>query len=57
MMIIIRTEYLTFYINTSKKPNLDIISSGKCDMFIFKTNKNIKKGQQLFINYDKYSEE
>ena len=52
----INVNDITFYINTSKNPNLDIISSGKCDMYIFKTNKHIKKGQELLINYDNYSE-
>ena len=50
----INVNDITFYINESKHPNLDIISSKKCDMLIFKTNKVIKKGQQLFINYDNY---
>ena len=51
----INVNDITFYINESKYPNLDIISSKNCDMLIFKTNKVIKKGQQLFINYDNYS--
>ena len=51
----INVNDITFYINESKHPNLDIISSKNCDMLIFKTNKVIKKGQQLFINYDNYS--
>jgi len=51
----INVNDITFYINESKNSNLDIIITKKCDMFIFKTNKLIKKGQQLFINYNNYN--
>lgn len=51
----INVNDITFYINESKNPNLDIIITKNCDMLIFKTNKLIKKGQQLFINYNNYN--
>ena len=46
----------TYYLNHSKKPNLNIIESDKSDMLIFKTNKKIKKGEELLINYNVYSD-
>jgi len=45
---------ITFYMNTSDKPNIDIIESKKCTLLSFRTNKKIKSGQQLFINYEEY---
>ncbi len=45
---------ISFYINTSKKPNMSVVNTNSCDMMTFKTNKKIKSGQQLFINYDDY---
>ena len=45
---------ISFYINTSKTPNVRIINVKKCDMMIFKTMRPIIKGEELFINYDEY---
>jgi len=42
---------ITFYMNFSKNPNIDIINDG-CEFFSFITNRKIKKGEELFINYD-----
>ena len=42
---------ITFYMNFSKNPNIDIINGG-CEYFSFVTNRKIKKGEELFINYN-----
>jgi len=46
---------ISFYINTSKTPNVKIINTKKCDMVIFKTMRPIANGEELFINYDEYT--
>lgn len=40
--------------NHAKNNNIDIINNKKCTFTIFKTNKVIKKGTELFINYNKF---
>lgn len=45
---------ISFYMNHSKKNNIDILEIDECEFTIFKTNKFIKKGKELFINYDKF---
>ncbi|MBF0315309.1 MAG: SET domain-containing protein [Oligoflexia bacterium] len=44
---------LSYYLNHSDKPNLDLIE-GPSNYLEFKTNRNIKKGEELFINYNDY---
>ena len=46
---------VSFYLNHSHNPNIRIIKSYKHDTLVFKTNKKIKKGEELFINYEDYS--
>ena len=50
----INANDITFYLNYSQTPNLKITNSKKCNMVIFKTLKNIPKGEELLINYDVY---
>ncbi len=45
---------ITFYMNHSNKPNIDIIFDKKCKYVTFKTNKKIKIGEELLINYKIY---
>ena len=45
---------ITYYINHSNKPNLDIIDSPSDDMLMFKTNRPIKTGEELTISYASY---
>jgi len=45
---------VSFYMNFSKKPNIDITSIKDCKFAVFITNRNIKKGEELFINYNKF---
>jgi len=45
---------VSFYMNFSEKPNIDIDHDTKCKFAVFKTNKLIKKGQELLINYNKF---
>ena len=45
---------VSFYMNHSKKPNINIINSNKSDTLIFKTNRIIKSGEELLINYNDY---
>jgi SET domain-containing protein len=45
---------VSFYMNHSDKPNIDIIEKTNSKYMGFITNKNIKKGEELTINYSKY---
>ena len=45
---------ISFYMNTSKHPNVSHKSTNKCSMVEFFTLKPIKKGNELLINYDEY---
>lgn len=45
---------ISFYLNHSDKPNLDIIDNPKSHYLDFKTNTLIKKNKELFINYNKH---
>ena len=48
---------ISFYLNHSEKPNIDVIEDNENNYFRFITNRKIKKGEELFINYNKYSED
>ena len=50
----INANDISFYMNTSKKPNVSFKSSSKCSMVEFFTLKPVKKGHELLINYDEY---
>jgi hypothetical protein len=50
----LNAQDISFYMNTSKKPNVKVVFSDKCAMNSFITAKKIPKGTQLFINYDEY---
>jgi len=45
---------ISFYMNHSDKPNMDMIADNKNYYYSFITNREIKKGEELFINYNKY---
>ena len=45
---------VSFYMNFSKKPNIDITSFKECKFAVFITNRIIKRGEELFINYNKF---
>lgn len=45
---------VSFYMNFSEKPNINITYDKDCKFAVFRTNKVIKKGKELFINYDKF---
>ena len=45
---------ISFYLNHSEKPNIDIIENSKNEYLEFRTNKVIKKGEELTINYNDY---
>ena len=47
---------VSFYLNHSDKPNIDVIEDTKDNYLKFITNRKIKKGEELFINYNEYSE-
>jgi SET domain-containing protein len=48
---------ISFYLNHSDKPNIDVIEDTDNNYFSFITNRKIKKGEELFINYNEYNEE
>ena len=50
----LNAQDISFYMNTSDKPNVQVVQSRKCTMLSFKTNKKIKSGEQLFIDYEEY---
>jgi SET domain-containing protein len=45
---------ISYYMNTSKNPNIGFKSSKKSSMIIFVTLRKIKKGEELLINYDNF---
>jgi hypothetical protein len=44
---------VSFFLNHSKNPNLSVVSD-KCEYMGFRTNRQIRKGEELFINYRDY---
>jgi len=42
--------HITQFLNASKEPNLDLITEGDGD---FVTNKNVEKGEELTVDYQK----
>jgi len=47
---------ISFYLNHSNKPNIDVVEDNENNYYSFLTNRKIKKGEELFINYNEYSE-
>ena len=47
---------LTFYLNHSDNPNLNIVSDN-CEYMGFITKRPILAGEELFINYEQYHSE
>lgn len=47
---------ITFYLNSSEKPNLGLVEDKKCTMLQFRTLRKIKKGEELFIDYRDYED-
>jgi SET domain-containing protein len=45
---------ISFYMNHSNKPNINIIEDEKEEYLSFRTNRIIKKGEELLINYKDY---
>jgi len=45
---------ISFYMNTTKKPNVGFKSLENCSLVVFNTLKKIKKGEELLINYDSF---
>ena len=45
---------ISYYLNHSDKPNIDIIDDGESEYLAFITNRNINEGEELFINYKDY---
>ena len=45
---------ISYYINHSKKPNINIVSLAKNEYCNFISNTFIKKGEELTINYNDY---
>ena len=45
---------ISFYMNTSSKPNIGFESDDKCSMIVFKSLRKIQKGEELFINYNDF---
>ena len=44
---------ISFYLNNSQDPNLDVVDGG-CNLLEFRTNRRIRKGEELLIDYDDY---
>ena len=47
---------VSYFLNNSKKPNLRIVGDGKEDALNFLTNRQIKKGEELTVEYSTYDE-
>lgn len=50
----INSNDISFYMNTSKKPNIGFKEVKNCSLVVFNTLRKIKKGEELFINYDEF---
>lgn len=46
---------ISYYLNHSDKQNLDLVV-GKSEYYEFITNRKIKKGEELFIDYNMYND-
>ena len=46
---------ISYYMNSSKKPNIGFKSIKKSSMVVFETIRKIKKGEELFINYNEFN--
>lgn len=46
---------ISYYLNHSNKPNISLVKSKKSDYYDFITNRNIKKNEELFIDYNNYN--
>jgi len=46
---------ISFYMNHSNNPNVDIIETNNSNYLEFITNKDIKKDEELTIDYSKYN--
>lgn len=47
---------VSFYMNHSNKPNIDIVDDGISDYYGFRANRLIKENEELTIDYSKYEE-
>lgn len=47
---------VSYFLNNSKNPNLKIVGNGKEEALFFKTNRKIKKGEELTVAYSTYDE-
>ena len=47
---------VSFYMNHSDKPNIDIVEDDTSDYYGFRTNRRIKEGEELTIDYSNYEE-
>lgn len=46
---------ISFYLNHSSKPNISLVDANKDNEYLeFRTNRKIKKGEELTINYKDY---
>jgi len=45
---------VSFYMNHSNKPNIDIVDDGISDYYGFRANRLIKENEELTIDYSKY---
>ena len=45
---------ISFYLNHSSKPNINLVDTKDNEYLEFRTNRKIKKGEELTIDYEKY---
>lgn len=50
----LNSNNISFYMNSSKNPNVTFSNNKNCTMIEFKTLRKIKKGEELFINYNDF---
>ncbi len=46
---------VSYYLNHSNKPNLKIVNNKNSNYLSFETNRLIKEGEELYINYEDYN--
>ena len=44
---------ISYYMNSSKNPNISF-KNEECNMVVFYSNRAIKKGEELLIDYDEF---
>jgi SET domain-containing protein len=53
----LNTIDISFYLNHSDAPNLTVLKQYDCDFMAFRTNRDVRAGEELTISYVQYGED